>query len=235
MSFPKAGWRLPRGLPQEDPQAGRLSGGSSCVSPGLRVLPESGQHLTPTAAGWAGAVRGDPLDLCRQGRPPGPRRVDRAPSPACICLGPQAPVVGWAVVRPSAREPDLGPGNRCPHPRHPGTHTPLSVCKPPSGRRRVRGEPHRHPVALTRCPECVETCTACTVLSLLGVLRGRPSPGRVPSQCDVCPASPRLWSPSVSASPRVVSMSSTCPPSSSGACLGRDWEAFLRAGGPGAG
>lgn len=68
-------------------------------------------------------MRGDPLVLRRQGRPPGPRRVDHAPSPACICLGPRAPVVEWAVIRPSAREPDLGPGSRCPHPCRPGTHT----------------------------------------------------------------------------------------------------------------
>ena len=86
-------------------------------------------------------MRGDPLVLCRQGRPPGPRRVDRAPSPACICLGPRAPVVEWAVIRPSAREPDLGPGSRRPTPAALGLTLALSVCKPPSGRRRVRGEP----------------------------------------------------------------------------------------------
>lgn len=122
VSVPKPGGVCHEGSPRTTHRQITSRGGSSCVSPGLRVLPESCRCVTPTAAG-AGAVRGDPLVLRRQGRPPGPRRVDHAPSPACICLGPRAPVVEWAVIRPSAREPDLGPGSRCPDPCRPGTHT----------------------------------------------------------------------------------------------------------------
>lgn len=40
----------------------------------------------------------------------------------------------------SGRAGSGGPGTQAPVGVPPGTHTPLSVCKPPSGRRRVRGE-----------------------------------------------------------------------------------------------
>lgn len=75
--------------------------------------------------------RGYQRDLS-EGRPrcPGPRKATDAPR---------------ARVWAACAEGRVGPGPVGPAPRPrsalpPGTHTPLSVCKPPSGRRRVRGE-----------------------------------------------------------------------------------------------
>lgn len=181
----------------------------------MRVLPESCLG-SRGPVGW-GARKGRVLSerkapcphgkqVCRRAsqkrqatnrQVPGERRQ-------CIPAHPRVPQsqgCTWWGNRPPARQ----------HCRH-GTHTPLSVCKPPSGRRRVRGDPvsvsppARTPVALS-----VESRT-CRDLVLSspcsGSCRG-PSPRTHPvSVCHTCPAPPVCGAPACSASPQVVSTSS---------------------------
>lgn len=118
----------------------------------------------------------------------------------------------WAPPTPSAhRSP--GTGRALP----PRTHAPLSVCKPPSGRRRVRGEPclspaPTHPVGdPSVAVSVVSTMCGDFVLSspCLGSRQEAWAPGHVPFQSV----------PSASLLPSVVPPNMFCIPPHPDLCL----------------
>lgn len=169
----------------------------------MRVLPTS--CLGSRGPAWQGARQGRVLSerkapcphgkqVCRrasQKRQATSRQVPGQRS-QCVPAHPRVPEPGVRVVGspPPARQ------------RHHGTHTPLSVCKLPSGRRRVRGDRClSHPLHARLWPSASSLKRAVTLYCLLPARGpvGGPAPGLLPFQ-SVTPAPPRpsrLWCPSV--------------------------------------
>lgn len=195
----------------------------------MRVLPTS--CLGSRGPAWQGARQGRVLSerkapcphgkqVCRrasQKRQATSRQVPGQRS-QCVPAHPRVPEPGVRVVGspPPARQ------------RRHGTHTPLSVCKLPSGRRRVRGDRClSHPLHAHLWPSASSLKRAVTLYCLLPARGpvGGPAPGLFPFQ-SVTPAPPL---PSV-VPQRVLRLPKSClhhrncgdpAPCHSWACLGR--------------
>lgn len=142
--------------------------------------------------------RGYQPDLS-EGRPrcPGPQKA--ADGTSCPPDAPPARI--WAACA----EGRVRSGGPAPRPRQvlpSGTHAPLSVCKLPSGRRRVRGEPESvcspRPHALRGTPSVAVGVASLCAVTPCCVPRAGPAPGHGPVQSVASASRFPSVSPSVS-------------------------------------